>query len=257
MPTKRPAEKRDTDATGNKDQRRAYLRVADSIRLRILTRDLKPGDRLPSENDLAREEGVGRTTVREALRLLASVGLIETKRGARGGAFVTHPKFDELYEIMITALSLMTSGELGDAALGEAVGFTMPMVARIACSRGTDEEIAALMAFAAALPDAKTGTEWSDIARKFSHLLIDMARNTVLSTLVKAVMSITLARWYDEDRDMPDWKAATAARYMDLADSVKRRAPAAAEEAMIRLRQQYVVIGTASGSAIRCESATI
>jgi hypothetical protein len=53
-------------------------------------------------------------------------------------------------------------------------------------------------------------------------------------------MSITLARWYEEDRDMPGWKTATAARYLELADSVKRRAPAAAEEAMIRLRQQYV-----------------
>lgn len=241
MPKIGPAEKRHSSGPDNKDQRRAYLRVADSIRLRILTRDLKPGDRLPNENDLAREEGVGRTTVREALRLLASVGLIETKRGARGGAFVTHPSVDELYEIMITALSLMTgSGELGDTALGEAVGFTMPLVARIACSRGTDEEIATLVELAAALPEVKTGAEWSDIARQFSDLIIDMSRNRVLATLVKALMSITLARWYEEDRDMPGWKAATATRYMELADSVKRRAPAAAEEAMIRLRQQYV-----------------
>jgi DNA-binding FadR family transcriptional regulator len=241
VPKKGSTEKRPHSGPGNKDQHRAYLRVADSIRLRILTRDLKPGDRLPSENDLAREEGVGRTTAREALRLLASVGLIETKRGARGGAFVTHPSVDELYEIMITALSLMTgSGELGDAALGEAVGFTMPLVARIACDRGTDEEIATLVELATALPEVKTNTEWSDIARQFSTLIIDMSRNRVLSTLVKAIMSITLARWYEEDRDIPGWKAATAARYLELADSVKRRAPAAAEEAMIRLRQQYI-----------------
>lgn len=241
MPNKGSAEKRSSKETGAKDQRRAYLRVADSIRLRILTRDLKPGDRLPNENDLAREEGVGRTTVREALRLLASVGLIETKRGARGGAFVTHPSVDELYEIMITALSLMTSsGELGDAALGEAVGFTMPLVARIACTRGTDEEIDELVRLAAALPEVRSAAEWSDIARKFSNLIIDMSRNRILSTLVKAIMSITLARWYEKDWDLPDWKKATAARYMELADSVKRRAPAASEEAMIRLRQQYV-----------------
>src|SRR5438270_5669440 len=101
-----------------------------------------PGDRLPSENDLARDEGVGRTTVREALRLLASVGLIETKRGVRGGAFVTHPSADDVYEQMTTALSLMTRhGDMGDVALNEAIAFTMPMVARIAALRGSDEEI--------------------------------------------------------------------------------------------------------------------
>jgi DNA-binding FadR family transcriptional regulator len=232
--------RRSKTAQADKDKSRAYLRVAESIRLRILTHDLKPGDRLPSENDLARDEGVGRTTVREALRLLASVGLIETRRGVHGGAFVTHPSADDLYNQMTTALSLMTqSGEMGEGALDEAIAFTMPMVARIASLRGTDEEIAHLASLPAALLNTRSDAEWIETAREFSTLLIHMARNTVLSMILKPLMTIASTR-YGEDRNFPGWRAATAACYQDVADAVRRRAPAAAEEAMLRLRRQYV-----------------
>jgi DNA-binding FadR family transcriptional regulator len=235
-----PGARRPKTAETDKDKSRAYLRVADSIRLRILTNALRPGDRLPSENDLARDEGVGRTTVREALRLLASVGLIETRRGVRGGAFVTHPSADDLYNQMTTALSLMTqSGEMGEGALDEAIAFTMPMVARIASLRGTDEEINHLVTLPAALLKTRSDAEWIEHAREFSTLLIHMARNTVLSMILKPLMSIASTR-YGEDRNRPGWREATAACYQDVADAVRRRAPAAAEEAMLRLRQQYV-----------------
>jgi DNA-binding FadR family transcriptional regulator len=231
---------REGAAADPKDQGRAYLRVADSIRLRILANDLKPGDRLPSENDLAREEGVGRTTVREALRLLASVGLIETKRGVRGGAFVTYPSADDLYDQMTTALSLMTQhGEMGDGALDEAIAFTMPMVARIASQRGTEAEVAHLLTLPDALLETASDAEWMATAREFSTLLIHMARNHVLSMILKPLMTIASTR-YTEDRNLPGWREATAACYRDVAEAVRRRAPAASEEAMLRLRQQYV-----------------
>lgn len=224
----------------DKDRSRAYLRIAESIRLRILSGDLQLGERLPNENDLARDEGAGRTTVREALRLLASVGLIETKRGARGGAFVTHPNADDLGNLVTTALSLMTkNGELADEAIAEAIAFTMPMVARIASLRATDEEVDMLSRLAASLPDAKTDVEWVNIAREFSTLVIHMSRNRVLAMILKPLMWIA-PTLYRERRNTPGWRAATAVRYRELADAIRRRAPASAEEATLWLRQQYV-----------------
>ena len=66
--------------------RKAYEQVADQLRELIVTGELAPGERLPTETVLAREFGVSRATVREALRLLAAQGLIRTAKGAAAGA---------------------------------------------------------------------------------------------------------------------------------------------------------------------------
>jgi DNA-binding FadR family transcriptional regulator len=217
----------------------AYLRVANSIRLRILNGQLKPGDRLPNENELAREQGVGRTTVREALRLLASARLIETRRGVHGGAFITHPNSDDLIDLMMTTLSLMAmNGELGDEELAEATYYTMPLIARIATFRGTDEEMDRLGALAASLIETHTDDEWVTVGREFNTLLVEMTRNRVFGYFVRPMMWVSPTR-LKEHRLRPGWREEAAVRYRELADAIRRRAPAAAEEAMLRLRQSY------------------
>lgn len=66
----------------------AYAVLAGHLRSRILSGELQPGERLPGEAELTAEFGVGRSTIREALRSLASQNLIETTRGVTGGASV-------------------------------------------------------------------------------------------------------------------------------------------------------------------------
>src|SRR3954467_4471621 len=70
---------------------RASSSIADQIRQAIVTGKLDQGERLPPERELAEQFGVSRVTVRDALRALEAMGLIEVKVGARGGAFVTVP----------------------------------------------------------------------------------------------------------------------------------------------------------------------
>lgn len=59
-------------------------RLASAIRLGVLA----AGDRLPSERDLADQLGVSRMTLREAIKALREVGLVESRRGRSGGTFV-------------------------------------------------------------------------------------------------------------------------------------------------------------------------
>ena len=63
---------------------RLYEEVADQIKEAILDGHLKPGERLPSERDLCEMFGVGRPTVREALRVLDNMGLIAIGSGVKG-----------------------------------------------------------------------------------------------------------------------------------------------------------------------------
>lgn len=67
---------------------RAYERVVQQIEEAIICGDIQPGGRLPSERDLMQQCGVSRATIREALRVLQSTGLVRSRPGHPNGAEV-------------------------------------------------------------------------------------------------------------------------------------------------------------------------
>ncbi|MGB7184364.1 MAG: GntR family transcriptional regulator [Burkholderiaceae bacterium] len=69
-----------------------YQRIADVLRRQIIGGVLKPGDQVPSENDLARDYDIAAGTARQALAQLVSDGLLERIHGK--GSFVRRPNFD-------------------------------------------------------------------------------------------------------------------------------------------------------------------
>ena len=66
--------------------------VADGLRERILSGELGDGDMLPKQDDLLAEFRVSPPSIREALRILETEGLITVQRGNVGGAIVHRPK---------------------------------------------------------------------------------------------------------------------------------------------------------------------
>ena len=70
---------------------RSFDEVLRQIEDAIVSRRYQSGDRLPNERDLSQALGVSRSTVREALRVLEVTGVVEIRRGATGGIFVTQP----------------------------------------------------------------------------------------------------------------------------------------------------------------------
>jgi GntR family transcriptional regulator, transcriptional repressor for pyruvate dehydrogenase complex len=104
------------NVTGSTVRPPAYQMLADELRADITSGRLRAGERLPPEPELCVKTGVSRSTVREALRLLASQHLIVTTRGVTGGSFVAHPDAEQLSEALSTGLTL-----LNNAA---AIGFT-------------------------------------------------------------------------------------------------------------------------------------
>jgi len=84
--------------------KRTFMEIATQIRNSIYSKILKPGDKLPSERELAVQFNVGRISVREALRMLEQAGLILIKQGSGGGAYVkaadTSAVADSVYDLV-------------------------------------------------------------------------------------------------------------------------------------------------------------
>lgn len=77
---------------------RAVEDISLQIEAAIINKDFLPGEKLPSERELQLQFGTGRGVVREALKILKQKDLIETKKGARGGAFVKEAEVGKISE---------------------------------------------------------------------------------------------------------------------------------------------------------------
>jgi GntR family transcriptional repressor for pyruvate dehydrogenase complex len=73
---------------GRRKGHKTYQQIIMHIRGAISSGELRPGDRLPPETELARSLGVSRPTVREALKVLEALNLLESSTGPTGGTFV-------------------------------------------------------------------------------------------------------------------------------------------------------------------------
>src|SRR5215211_8695028 len=86
------------------------LRMLDDVFLQIreaiLAGDIAEGERLPNERDLAERFEVGRPTVREALRSLEALGIVEIRAGRSGGAYAARPSEATLGAALSTLVSL-------------------------------------------------------------------------------------------------------------------------------------------------------
>lgn len=117
--------------------------VADDLRRRILTHELRAGETLPPEHVLLAQLGVSRPTLRQALRLLEAESLLELRRGARGGARVTAPSVDVAAQY--TGFLLQYAGvSLDDVARGRLM--LEPQLARLVAAGKEKQTIARLRA---------------------------------------------------------------------------------------------------------------
>ncbi len=110
--------------------------VVQQIRSEILSGKYKIGDRLPTENDLAKELAVGRSTVREALRMLKALGFIKSHQGK--GAFVEKVTEDSDERLR----DWFASNKIRLADFMEVRMALEPLAVRLAVERASDEEIA-------------------------------------------------------------------------------------------------------------------
>ena len=170
--------------------RRAFEEVAIQIREQLSKGALKPGDRLPSERELAEQFSLSRNTVREALRSLEMSGILEFRKGATGGAFVREGHS----EAVVSGFSdLFRMGVIKPEDLIEARRIVGVEVTRLACQRATEADLEALeqnVAASEAAMAAEDVAQRVEINLAFHALLARAAKNPVLVILIDALIEV-------------------------------------------------------------------
>ena len=163
---------------GSVDRPKLPTIVADQITQSILEDKLSPGSRLQPEHEMLEAFGVGRATLREALRLLESEGLITLKTGPGGGPIVQRPDLGRVTRLLL--IVLLTSGT-SLRHVYEARGVLDPLIASLAAERATPEQIAQLEDSLQVMKQA-AGDEEALLMEnlRFHRLIADTAGNPVL-----------------------------------------------------------------------------
>lgn len=167
---------------------RASAEVVDQIKARIFDDGLSSGAQLASEKDLADQFGLSRLTIRDALRVLESEGLVEIRLGAHGGAFVARPSPDRVSDSLVTQLRLQ---QISVRDLVEARLSVEPQVAALAAERAGAEDLAAMdRAIGGAIETRASGDpRFMPHSVAFHVALAEAARNQVLLFMVNSFMT--------------------------------------------------------------------
>jgi len=121
--------------------KRNFEIIEASIRREIYSGTLVPGQKLPNEFELARQFNVGRSAVREALKVLELAGLLVVRRGYNGGTFVAPPDFEEASEAVTLTFQ---PGNMAIDQLLEACQTIEARAAELASSYASNLEISDL-----------------------------------------------------------------------------------------------------------------
>ena len=183
----------------------AYQVLAETLRERILSRELEPGQRLPVEPDLSAEYGVSRSTVREALRVLSTQNLVRTTRGVAGGSFVAYPRPDQISGYLEASLGMLArSNGLTLDALLEARELLEVPAAGLAATRRSGAELDQLRG---TVLDPSTVDKQAllDRHRTFHEVLFRASGNPLVEVLARPLFMVLNERFLRERAPAAFW----------------------------------------------------
>lgn len=156
--------------------------IINQIRALIVEGRVRPGEKLPPERELASMLRVGRTSVREALRVLGALGLV---RRTPEGTFVT----GRIDERSLGAAGRLASFEWSADDLYDLRQAVEPTAARLAARRRTDEDLHVLADVLDAQRRASSRVEFTDADMSFHVSVAESSHNVLVAEVV---------RWFSE-----------------------------------------------------------
>lgn len=214
--------------------KRLYQEIVEQIRELMTGGELKPGDKLLSERDLAERLQVSRPSVREAIRSLELMGFVEIRRG--GGTFVRDTNADEIIRPLAMFLAVERSSLL---EMFEVRRVFETAAATMAAERATAEEIARLEAALAAMRErfnARDSEKGEEADVDFHYAIAEATHNALLVRLFRTLseefsraVSVARRELY-EHQDNP---RKLVAQHRRIYLAIKRQDPESAARAML------------------------
>ena len=197
-------------------QARASGEIVSQIERAIFDGELKTGDRLESERELAERFSVSRITVRDALRVLEARGLVHVKVGASGGAFVSETNVDQVAESISTMILLRRMTLSGVA---EARTVVETATSELAAERADDGAIQRIeRAVETGRSVVREQAPHTEASMDFHVAVADAARNELLAATVAAYRDLLVQTLHDM-RDVRSAKA-TQKAHEDILDAI-------------------------------------
>lgn len=202
-------------------------RIADSI-LSMITVEQRflPGSKLPNENILSKELNVSRTTLREAIRILATGGILEIRRGR--GTFVREDfELNQTGEFFSLASAKVKAKDLYEMRL-----IFEPEAAYYAAQRGTEEEIQRILALGAEIEERiRQKQDRTKVEQAFHKSIARATHNEFMNQLMPVIYEginkgVRLSQAYEEVEQ------ATLIEHRMLMDFLKSRNAEGARNAM-------------------------
>ena len=195
--------------------------IVDQVRQLMRQGQLRPGDRLPAERDLCEQFGVSRVTVREALRMLESSGLVEIRVGARGGAFVTAPTSDHIGDGLadMLSLSVISAADVTEVRMILEVGI-VPLL----CERATEEDLDDLERINQAPRDAlRSGDYTMHMSAEFHVRVARATHNQALAMLVESFRGPILMSLQEAKASAPEMGILGTEEHEEFVAAVRKR----------------------------------
>jgi GntR family transcriptional repressor for pyruvate dehydrogenase complex len=215
---------------------RLYEQIVSQIEQRIEKGELKVGDQLPSERELAEQFAVSRTAVREAVKALREKGLVEILAGR--GTFITDGRSDRIRNSLGLLMKIGTTN--GAANLVEMREILEPEIAAIAATRITDEYVIAMqeavniMEIATASNNSEAFVE-ADL--DFHLALAEATQNPIIPALMDSVIDL-LREQRKRTGNVSGGLARGQYHHKIILEAVIKRDPDAARQAMQNHLQQ-------------------
>jgi DNA-binding FadR family transcriptional regulator len=164
--------------------------VASVLRERIVDGKLQDGDLLPKQDELLEEFRISRPSLREALRILESEGLLTVRRGNVGGSVVEAPN-PESSAYMFGLVLQSRKGTVSD--LAEAIAHIEPITASL-CAAREDREEAVVPQLRANIAECEAaiadGPAFTRLSRRFHELMVAACGNQTMILMVGALESL-------------------------------------------------------------------
>lgn len=202
----------------------ASTEVARALLDYILSGHIGPGEKLPSERALSESLGVGRSIVREGIKSLGLLGLVEFRHG--GGTYLRSSESELLPKVIEWGLLL---GEQRIVDLIEARKYLEVIVAELAAERRTDDQLASIEAAMAAMNDSKTTAEFVDADVAFHLAVASAANNSALTNMHSSVASL-LRVWIHRNMEAAPSFEPSRGEHIPILDAIRRQDPVAAAE---------------------------